>query len=236
MDLFEERWQTYRTVVDHDLMEHHAVTSASATALHSWFEAHPDRRGRARLLDLGCGDLAQMAPIFQALPLRGYVGVDLTEPVLPLAQAALGSVPFDAEFHHSDVRTFVDSSSDTYDLAHASFVLHHLEDNDKTDFLTALRHRIQPDGLFLWTDVFRIPGESREGYLARYAARIRTEWDAISADARETIATHIHSYDFPTDRDHAAEFAQRAGWTLEWLWQGRYDAEAIAVLRPATID
>lgn len=232
MDLFEERWQTYRTVVDHDLMEHHAITSACAATLQSWFTDHPDRPGHARLLDLGCGDLAQMAPIFGGLPLGGYVGVDLTEPVLSLARTALGPVPFAVEFHHRDVRAFIDTSHENFDLVHASFVLHHLEDEDKTEFLAALRQRIEPDGLFLWTDVFRIPGESREEYLARYCARIKTEWDAISADARDTIAGHIKEFDFPTDRDHAAHAAQRTGWQLTWLWQGRYQAEAVALLRP----
>lgn len=232
MDLFEQRWQTYRTVVDHDLMEHQAITEVCAAVLQEWFADNPDRQGHARLVDLGCGDLGQMAPVFGALPLAAYVGVDLTEPVLPLARTALGAVPFTSEFHHCDVQSFIAANREAVDLVHASFVLHHLDDDDKTEFLAALRQRVEPDGLFLWTDVFRIPGESRDDYLARYCSRIQTEWDAIGADARETIAAHIKEFDFPADRDHAARAAERAGWQLTWLWQGRYQAEAVALLRP----
>ncbi len=230
MDLFESQWQTYRDVVDHDWMEHRGLTAACADALQDWVVEHPDRSGRIRLLDLGCGDLAQMGPVFRSLPLQTYVGVDLTEQVLPMAREALGPVPFVVEFHHADVVEFIGRPGEDYDLVHAALVLHHLGDDEKVRFLAALRGRMRPEGVLVWADVFREQAEARPDYVARYAERIRSGWDAIDADAREAIVTHMSAYDFPADRTAIVAAAERAGWSWQWTWQGSHRAEAVAVL------
>ena len=230
MDLFERQWQTYRSVVDHDWMEHRDMSAACSDALRTWMADHPERRGKARLLDLGCGDLALMGPAFAALPLGGYLGVDLTEQVLPMAREALGPAPFPAEFEHGDVTAFVRESRPAFDLVHAALVLHHLPDDAKIDFLSDLRSRVRPDACFVWADVFREPDESREQYAQRYATRIRRGWTAIEADARETLVTHMSTYDFPADRVAIVEQAEKTGWRWRWLWWGQHRAEAVAML------
>lgn len=212
-------------------MEHRGLTDACAAALDAWFAEHPDRRGTARLLDLGCGDLALMAPVLRSLPLGSYLGVDLTEQVLPMARSALGEVPFTAEFRHGDIRSI--PGSDPYDLVHACFVLHHLHADDKRDFLADLLPRVRPDGAFLWADVFCEPGESRADYAARYATRIRQDWRALDAEDREAIVTHMSTYDFPADREEIVATAADCGWQWRWLWQGSHHAEAVALLTPA---
>lgn len=232
MDLFERQWQTYRSVVDHDWMEHRGITEACATALRSWTTGHPERHGTARLLDLGCGDLARMGPVFAALPLGGYLGVDLTEQVLPMAREALGPVSYPAEFRHGDVVTFVENPGEGFDLIHAALVLHHLPDDAKSEFLKGLRTRIRPGGCFIWADVFREPGETISDYARRYATRIRQGWTGIDADARETLVTHMSTYDFPPDRVTVVQTARQAGWRWSWLWQGQHQAEAVALLEP----
>ncbi len=231
-ELFEQQWRTYRSVIDHNWMQHREVTATCAAALESWLTEHPDRHGQARLLDLGCGDLAQMAPVFQGLPLGSFTGVDLTEQVLPRARAALGPVPFAADFHHADVSTYVEAGDEPFDLVHTAFVLHHLAEDAKAAFLSALRRRIRPDGAFVWADVFCPDGESRPDYLARYTSRIRRDWDGIDVDAREAIVAHINAHDFPADRGSIASVAHRAGWRWQWLWQGKHQAEAVALLTP----
>jgi ubiquinone/menaquinone biosynthesis C-methylase UbiE len=231
MDFFAQQWRTYREIVDHDWMEHRGITTAAAEALRSWMEHHPERRGKALLLDLGCGDLALMGPVFGGLQLGSYVGVDLTEQVLPLARVALGRSPFGIAFHHADVSTFTSTQRDV-DLVHASLVLHHLNDEDKAVFLADLRRVIRPNGAFVWADVFREPGETRDAYVARYADRIRRDWRAIDSDAREAIVTHMSTFDLPADREAIVATARRAGWDWQWLWRGHHHAEAVALLTP----
>jgi SAM-dependent methyltransferase len=233
MDLFERHWDTYRRVVDNDWMEHRGLTEACKTALQSWIAAHAERDGQVRLADLGCGDLGLMAPVFRALPLGTYIGVDLTEQVLPLARAALASAPFDTQFRCQDVTAFVESPDADFDLVHASLVLHHLPDDEKAAFLSALRPRMRPGGAFLWADVFCEPGEPRTDYVARYTERIRRDWQAIDEESRESIVTHMSTYDFPADRDAIVAAAKQAGWRWEWLWKGSHHAEAVALLTVA---
>lgn len=232
MEFFERQWRTYREVVDHDWMEHRGITTAATEALRSWMQQHPERRGKARLLDLGCGDLALMGPVFGGLELGSYVGVDLTEQVLPLARAALGRSPFDISLHHTDARAFIATQHDV-DLVHASLVLHHLRDEDKAVFLAELRRVVQPQGAFVWADVFREPGETRADFVSRYAERIRRDWTAVGKDDREAIITHVTSFDYPADREEIVVAAGRAGWDWQWLWQGHHRAEAVALLTPA---
>lgn len=232
MEFFERQWRTYREIVDHDWMEHRGITTAATEGMRSWLEQHPERRGQALLLDLGCGDLALMGPVFGGLELGSYVGVDLTEQVLPLARAALGRSPFDISFHHADVTTFIDTQHDV-DLVHASLVLHHLDDDAKAVFLADLRRVMHPEGAFVWADVFREPDETRAEYVSRYAGRIRRDWGAIGDDERESIVTHMSTFDFPADREAIVATAKHAGWDWEWLWQGHHRAEAVALLTPA---
>jgi len=232
MELFEQQWRTYREIVDHDWMEHRGITTAATDALRSWMAQHPDRHGEARLLDLGCGDLALMGPVFGGLQLGSYVGVDLTEQVLPLARTALGRSAFDISFHHADISAFIATQSDV-DLVHAALVLHHLDDDEKAVFLSDVRSVIQPDGAFVWADLFREPNEARSDYVSRFANRIRRDWTAIDEDAREAIVTHMSAFDFPADRDAIVTTARQAGWNWQWLWQGHHQAEAVALLTPA---
>jgi trans-aconitate methyltransferase len=42
------------------------------------------------MVDLGCDDLALLAPLLRHLPLASYTGLDMDPPVLQLARKALG--------------------------------------------------------------------------------------------------------------------------------------------------
>ena len=64
MSLFEQQWQTYRTVLDHDSMEHRAVADATASAFRGWCNQRRDQQASAALVDLGCGDLAHLALLY----------------------------------------------------------------------------------------------------------------------------------------------------------------------------
>ena len=93
MDLFNRQWSTYRQIVDHDLMEHRALSAELAKSLNSYLQ---QRQAKAEagaingnpnlaMVDLGCGDLALLAPLLRQLPLSSYPGLDLSPQALPLA-------------------------------------------------------------------------------------------------------------------------------------------------------
>ena len=119
------------------------------------------------------------------------------------------------------------------DILHSAFAIHHLSDAQKQAFLEAIRARIAPGGLFIWVDVFREPGESREAYVQRYQQRIATGWPQLSSEHQNHVSSHLTVYDNPADRAAIAETAATAGWQWRWAWNGAHRAEAMALLTPA---
>ncbi len=236
MDFFDRQWSTYRAVVDHDLMQHRALTAALGEALEAWLAARPAGSAPPRMVDLGCGDLAVMAPLLRRLPLGSYLGVDLSAPVLPRAAAALGPVPYPCQWLDQDLLAWAEAEPgpEPVDLLHSAFAIHHLSDDDKARFLRLCRRHLAPNGLFLWADVFRPPGEDRPAYVARYVDRIRRDWAVLAPEQQQPVIDHLSQFDFPPDRDAIRRTAEACGWTWQWLWQGDHRAEALAALTPAT--
>lgn len=234
MDFFERQWSSYRAIVEHDLMEHRAVAAATATAIDGWLARRAADAPPPSMVDLGCGDLALLAPLLRRLPLGRYTGLDLAAVVLPLAQAALGPVPYPTEWVEGDLLAWAqEGAAETTDLLHSAFAIHHLDDATKSTFLQAARRRISPDGLFIWVDVFRNGDESREAYIDRYISRINAVWPQLSPEQKDHVVSHLSSFDIPADREAIAAAAADAGWHWHWGWQGGHQAEALAVLTPA---
>jgi ubiquinone/menaquinone biosynthesis C-methylase UbiE len=172
-----------------------------------------------------------------AQPLGSYAGLDLTAAVLPLAQQALGEVPYPCHWLEGDLLGWASDSAgdheESVDILHSAFAIHHLSDKEKQTLLQRLRTRIAPEGLFLWVDVFREPGESRDAYVQRYLHRIASSWVQLSAQQREHLSHHLATYDNPADRGSIEAPASAAGWQWCWAWNGTHQAEAMAVLTPA---
>lgn len=232
MDFFERQWGSYRAIVERDLMEHQAVATATATAIDTWLAARPADAGRPHLVDLGCGDLALLAPLLQRLPLASYTGLDLTAAVLPLAQRALAEVPYPSTWIEGDLLSWSQADGPAVDVIHSAFAIHHLSDAEKATFLQATRRRIAPGGLFIWVDVFREPGEALAPYRQRYCQRM-DGWKVLSPEQRVQVIQHVSQFDQPADREAIAAAARDAGWHWQWAWQGSHRAEALAVLTPA---
>jgi hypothetical protein len=112
-----------------------------------------------------------------------------------MAQQALGSVAYTTHWLEGDLLAWAQGDLDggtagsaappSTDILHSAFAIHHLDDHAKVAFLQAARRRMSPGGLFLWVDVFREPGESREAYVARYTQRIQQGWPQLTAGARD---------------------------------------------------
>lgn len=236
MDFFDRQWSSYRAIVEHNLMEHRQVAAATAAAIDTWLETRSTAAPAPGMVDLGCGDLALLAPLLRRLPLQGYTGLDLAAVVLPLAQQALGPVPYRTEWVEGDLLAWAlagNGGGDRTDLLHSAFAIHHLDDDAKLRFLQAARRRISDDGLFVWVDVFRRPGEDRHQYVERYRERVQRHWQPLSAEQQQHVIEHLSRFDIPADREAIARVAEAAGWHWEWGWQGDHEAEALAVLTPA---
>ena len=237
MEFFNQQWASYRAIVEHDLMEHRAVADATADAIEGWLAQHPP--SAPVMVDLGCGDLALLGPLLRSLPLTSYTGLDLAGVVLPLAQQALGPVTYSTHWVEGDLLAWAtgdagnSTATEPVDILHSAFAIHHLDQTQKANFLAAARQRISPNGIFVWTDVFREPGESRDAYIERYMRRIRTGWQVLTDEQKDHVINHLSSFDIPADRAEIQATAESCGWQWRWAWDGAHSAEATAVLTPA---
>lgn len=249
MDFFERQWSSYRAIVEHNLMEHRSVAACTGDILENWLARRAKPASAPSMMDLGCGDLGLLAPLLRRLPLGEYTGLDLAAVVLPLAQRALGPVPYPTRWREGDLMQWAledhepahrDTPTTQHtpvhpkpDILHSAFAIHHLDNDQKLEFLKGARQRINTGGIFIWVDVFREPGESLSEYANRYTARISNEWLALNAEQRNHVETHLRQFDIPADREMIEAAAIDAGWHWEWVWRGRHQAEALAVLTPA---
>ena len=234
MEFFNQQWASYRAIVEHDLMEHRSVADATAQAIEGWLAEREADAPAPVMVDLGCGDLALIAPLLRSLPLGTYTGLDLAGVVLPLAQQALGEMPYATDWVEGDLLAWASEGAGTpVDILHSAFAIHHLDQPQKAAFLAAARQRIHPNGIFVWTDVFREPGEARDAYVKRYIRRIRTGWQPLTTEQQEHVIHHLSNFDIPADRAEIQTAAEAAGWIWSWAWNGAHSAEATAVLRPA---
>jgi cyclopropane fatty-acyl-phospholipid synthase-like methyltransferase len=234
MSLFEQQWQTYRTVLERDSMEHRAIANATASVLRSWFDQRRKTSTSMALVDLGCGDLAHLAPLFRSLPLSSYTGLDLASSVLLLAERQMGQVRFPCHWICGDLLEWAEEKVDgPVDLIHSAFAIHHLSDADKIRFLEGVRRRIADDGLLVWTDVFQEEHESRARYLERYVSRVQ-HWPGLTGGQRDAVIEHLQQYDWPARRGWIESVASDSGWSMNWCWRGQHQAEAMALLQPCS--
>ena len=236
MEFFNQQWASYRAIVEHDLMEHRSVADVTAQAIAGWLTARAPEAPAPVMVDLGCGDLALLGPLLQGLPLGAYTGLDLAGVVLPLAEQALGPVAYPTHWVEGNLLAWAtdsDAAAAPVDILHSAFAIHHLDQRQTAAFLAAARQRLSPNGLFVWTDVFREPGESRDAYIERYVRRIRTGWQVLTAEQQDQVINHLSSFDIPADRAEIQASAEAAGWRWRWAWDGAHSAEATAVLTPA---
>ncbi len=139
-----------------------------------------------RLLDLGCGPGSASVAVAEACDPRGSVVlVDASRKMMEAAKALLG-----AQVRRAIVGDFTESKiarqvfePDSYDLALASFALHHINDADKRAVLDGLFKSLIPGGLLLLAD--------------EIAAERPAGWDLVERVRARIIEEHLH-HDFIT--------------------------------------
>jgi ubiquinone/menaquinone biosynthesis C-methylase UbiE len=203
-DLFDE-WTTYEKVVKNDYMHHRDFLAALEREVEVRSIASP------AIVDLGCGDCASIVPLLTRLDAKGYIGIDQSENALARANANLGaaSVPFTLR-----CGTMLEELRDlegSFNLAIASYSLHHLQTTAKRAVLNECRRLLEPGGLLAIIDVFREEGEARRAYLQRWEANARRTFVALEPEEIEELLDHVRECDFPESVAAYRKFGSEAG-------------------------
>jgi SAM-dependent methyltransferase len=205
-------WDLYARIVHHNWMRHVEVSDCVAERLSGF-----DRP--LRVIDLGCGDGQLSRRGLRSTHVAGYTGVDLSAGALetlrrspPTGRTTNAAV----ETRQADLRAAAaDLPTAEFDVVLANYSLHHLSPDEKRETLAHIRRGLRTDGVFIWSDIYRRPGQSRLGYLESLERRIRGEWTLLSEDEISQVVSHIFDADFPEEEGWMVEAAAAAGFT-DW--------------------
>ncbi|HMK34162.1 MAG TPA: class I SAM-dependent methyltransferase [Desulfomonilaceae bacterium] len=106
-----------------------------------------------RILDIGCGT----AQILNFLHDVEYVGLDMSQDYIDSAKMQFGHR---ASFHCQTVSEFGQSALGEFDVAIGYGVLHHLTDEEATEFFRVSSRTLKPGGRLLTADPCYISGQS----------------------------------------------------------------------------
>jgi SAM-dependent methyltransferase len=262
LEMFQNSWSTYKTVVHADLMEHKSLTVKITEAIHSWIDSESSARHSpvtdVSVADLGCGDLALLAPLYGSLPLKMFCGVDMSLSALTLAQLAF-SGSSDLSSSSSKPRTLwlnddllnwaktieVDQIADgslssehneieKFDIIVCAFSVHHVNDEDKQRFLSAIvSNKLKAGGMILMADIFRIENEDRDSYIERFGNHIEGSWGVVTDAQKTEVLKHVRENDFPASLDYfMLHTAPECGLSCELIWSDTGDFEKLLMMRP----
>jgi len=225
--LFEE-WQIYEKLLIHDYMDHQAFFTRLQAEVSNRFERP------VAILDLGCGDLAPILPLLEAVAVQRYVGVDESEGALAMAARRLEALGQPGQLVHGDLLSMLDEVPGPFDLVVASFSLHHLADPaDKLRTLQRAGRLLSTDGLFALIDVFCEDGEPRESYLARWIANAEARYLELQPAEKVVLFDHVHARDFPLPLETWRAFGGQAGLShCELLLQDKEGLNRLVTFAP----
>lgn len=215
---FAQDWDTYRKLVDNDLVFHREVYAI----LHRLLLA--DHPRPFRFLDLACGDARGIVGALTGTAVAHYHGVDLSRPALDMAAAALEQLPCAVELDQRDFVAAMADRPEPADVVWIGLSLHHLQRADKLVIMREARGVLGATGDLVLYEPTRRDGECRDGYLARFEATNRPLWTALGPQGWASILRHVVQSDFPETASGWLELGREAGFARgEQLFAGPTD-------------
>jgi SAM-dependent methyltransferase len=195
--------------------------------------------GNLDVLDFGCGVRFTQAFLNRGLPIKHYVGVDVSHPVIDFLRSNVSDPRF--EFVHLDAHnelynptgqplselTVPEIEGRHFDLICLFSVFTHLAPPDYAAMLRLLRRFVKPDGRLFYTLFINERTDGGFGYVDRLSAAMATSSDP-SVKERITSAV-VNRHEVPDFRDanprapllvalysrpHAIELIDGTGWEL----------------------
>ena len=235
MTFFSRHWSTYRRVLEHDLMEHGALTAAlTRTSTAGWRQRGP-AEPPPHAVDLGCGDLSVLAPLLRRLPLASYRAWTSLARCCPGPRPPWGRCPTPA----SGWSRICWPGPKRNRGPHRSICS--IPPSPFTTSATTTRPASCGSAAAIWPRAAcssgptcsARPGKTAPAYVARYVDRIRSGWGALAPEQQQPVIDHLSQFDFPAGSRRHPPHRRGLRLAWQWLWQGDHRAEALAVLTAA---
>ena len=208
VDLFKANWALYQKVVQQDYMLHAHFSTLIREHLFN-------EKEHLRVLDLGCGDASQILPLLLELPVSMYTGYDLSEAALAIAAENVTSLKSEVFLKQGPMEELITREQTGFDIIFSSYAIHHLQNGQKRELIGRIAALLNAAGKFIWIDVFRADGQSRDHYLDAYLGMIASNWTALTPAELELISEHVRNYDYPSEKTRAIQWLQEAGFSIQ---------------------
>jgi SAM-dependent methyltransferase len=215
--------------------------------------------GGLDVLDFGCGVRFTQAFLNRGVPIKHYVGVDVSHVVIDFLQSNVSDPRF--EFFHLDAHndlynptgrplsglTVPELERRQFDLICLFSVFTHLAPPDYTAMLKLLRRFVNTDGRLFYTLFINEPTEGGFGYVDRVSAALAAAQHprmraGVRSDVGENERVPAFRDDDPTrpllvalySRTHAMELIDGTGWRVVDVSPPILDMQHHIVCVPAT--
>ena len=200
-ELFDQ-WCTYEKVVANDYMHQREFFAVLQRDLYQRFNRP------LAVVDIGCGDGVPIAPLLNENVIRKYVGIDQSQSALTRAARNLANCPHSLFF--GDMLEQLGYLEGPFDVAVASFSLHHLERSAKEDVLGECRRLLTDDGVVAVIDIFLEEQEGLDHYHDRWERNARN-FSALTEQELEQLLDHVRRHDHPEPLSQYLHMGRQAG-------------------------
>jgi len=210
-EIFAKNWQMYQKIIENNHMRHQEMYDA----LHQFILNYSTES--FSFLDLGCGDASTLTHCLIDSKIKSYTGVDLSPQALAIAQKNLACLPGEKTLITGNIKDIVKELITTknlkFDVVFSSYAIHHLNTSEKQGLINDIWQILNPNSCFIFIDVFREEGETRESFLAKYWQNINENWLSLTKAEIEMAIQHMATCDFPETEKTIYQQAQNAGFS-----------------------
>lgn len=163
------------------------------------------------ILDCGCGDAYYISQQLRGISLGSYTGLDMSEFALSKAEENTNILNGPTYLKQGYMQELIAREESKYDIIYCSFSMHHLQDNEKVQFINRCYDLLSENGFLIVIDVLRNDGQLREEYIEEYISWIGQCWEKIEQDDKALIYEHMRNYDFPTTKSQLITWCRETG-------------------------
>lgn len=191
-------------------------------ALEAWLLRHaPATR---TLVDVGCGDGRDMAPLLRRVPLAGYVGLDVDATALDEARRRLADVPTPWSLEQLTFEDLLARPALPGETLWMGLFLHHLPDTAKASLFARLRTIGSAGIALLAHDPVPRDGEAKADFQRRLLEG--PAWSFLTPLERETLLAHF-SRGHPASLEQMDNLAATHGFVMRLLYRDMREEYAV---------
>lgn len=202
---FQTQWNIYRKLVDNNYLSHREAYGTLHIILSDKIN-YP-----FSIIDLACGDAHNTVECLGGTKVNHYIGIDLSEAALELAEQAVDRLNCRVELEEADFVNFEEVLDQPVDVIWIGLSLHHLSVADKARFMAKARNALNNGGLFLIYEPTGLEDEDRLGYVKRFEQINEKLWTALAPEEWDAIIKHVSDCDIPETVSTWVKLGREAG-------------------------